>query len=113
MEKLDELEVELKTKLKEKYDSGVTQQMLEASNEEFEAWDNMLNEIYSKIKVELTEEKVNTLIDEQLNWIDIRDEKSESADDGFEDGTIAPLKRIMSLITSTKDRCYELVNKYM
>lgn len=113
LQKLNQLEVDLNTLLKEKYDSGVTQQMVEASSEEFKKWDDVLNEVYSELKIQLTKEEMNKLTEEQLNWIKSRDEKSEAADDGVEDGTIAPLNRVMSLVTSTKERCYELVNQYM
>lgn len=73
----------------------------------------MLNEIYSVLKEQLKEEEMDKLTEEELNWIKSIDEKSEAADDGVEDGTIAPLNRVMSLVTSTKSRCYELVNQYM
>lgn len=113
LEKLNHLEDSLNKSLKDKYDSGITLQMLEAASEEFEEWDYMLNEIYSKLKEQLTEEEMNKLTQEELKWIETRDEKSKAADDGFEDGSIAPVLRLMSLVSSTKERCYELVNQYM
>ena len=75
LEKLNELETNLNESLKERYDSGITQQMLEAGSEEFEKWDNMLNEIYSILKEQLTTEEMDKLTAEELNWINGRDEK--------------------------------------
>lgn len=113
LEKLNSLEESLNASLKEKYDSGVTQQMVEAASEEFEKWDDMLNEVWSKLKGQLTEEDMNKLIEEQVNWIKSRDEKSEAAANEFKGGTMELLSRVTSLAINTKERCYELVNKYM
>lgn len=113
LDKLNELEVNLNISLKEKYDSGITLEMIEASSEEYENWDKMLNEVYSKLAEQLSETEMNNLTEEELNWIKTRDEKSEAADDKFEGGSIAPFLRIDSLAKSTKARCYELVNNYM
>lgn len=113
LDKLNELEVNLNISLKEKYDSGITLEMTEAASEEYEKWDKMLNEVYLKLEEQLSENEMNKLTENELNWIKIRDEKSEAADDKFEGGSIAPFLRIDSLAKSTKERCYELVNNYM
>ncbi len=113
LSKLNTIEEELDKELKEKYDTGVTLEMLEASNRELEVWDEMLNEIYSKLKTNLSDEDFNKLKEEELNWINIRDEKSESAAKEFEGGSFERVNRISSLVVSTKERCYELVNQYM
>ncbi|MDU5110962.1 MAG: lysozyme inhibitor LprI family protein [Clostridium sp.] len=113
LDKLNELEADLNTSLKEKYDSGITLKMIEAASEEYEKWDKMLNEVYSKLAEQLSETEINNLTEDELNWIKIRDEKSDAADDKFEGGSIAPFLRIDSLAKTTKERCYELVNNYM
>lgn len=113
LDKLNELEANLNTSLKEKYDSGITLEMIEAASEEYEKWDKMLNEVYLKLAEQLSETEMNNLTEDELNWIKIRDEKSEAADDKFEGGSIAPFLRIDSLAKSTKERCSELVNNYM
>lgn len=113
LEKLSNLEDNLNSSLKERYDSGITQQMVEAASEEFEKWDDMLNEVWSELKEQLTEEDMNKLTEEQINWIKSRDEKSEAAANEVKGGTMEPLSRVMSLAISTKERCYELVNEYM
>lgn len=112
LEKLNKLEADLNISLEEKY-SGTTQQMIEAGYEEYKEWDNVLNEVYSELKKQLTEKEMDKLTEEELNWIKSRDEKSEAAANENKGGTIEPLNRVMSLVTSTKERCYELVNQYM
>ena len=112
LNKLNELEEKLNISLKEKYE-GQTKDMNEAASEEFSTWDNMLNEIYSILEKELSEEDMNKLREEEINWINTRDLKSKEAESKYEGGSIAPYMRLTSLIDSTKTRCYELVNKYM
>lgn len=113
LEKLSNLEDNLNASLKEKYDSGITQQIVEAASEEFEKWDDMLNEVWSELKGQLPEEDMDKLTEEQVNWIKSKDEKSETAANEVKGGTMEPLSRVMSLAISTKERCYELVNEYM
>lgn len=113
LEKLSKLEANLETSLKEKYASPVTQDMIDAANEEFKQWDYMLNEAYAELEKQLSKEEMDKLTDEELNWIKSRDEKSEAAANEFKGGTMEPLNRVMSLAASTKERCFELVNKYM
>lgn len=113
LKKIDELEVNLKISLKEKYASPVTLDMIDASNEELKQWDDMLNEIYDKLEKQLSQEEMDKLRDEELKWIESRDEKSEEARSEFAGGSIEPLIGVQSLLESTKIRCYELVNEYM
>lgn len=113
LEKLNQLEENLNTSLKEKYASPKTQDMIDAANKEYTEWDNMLNEVYTKLEVQLSKEDIDKLRNEELAWIENRDKKSKEAYDQFNGGTIAPLSRIKSLSNNTKSRCYELVNQYM
>ncbi|MGL5380458.1 lysozyme inhibitor LprI family protein [Clostridium sp.] len=112
IEDLNNLESNLDLSLKDDYDSGVTSQMLEAASKEFEEWDKKLNEIYTSIQLKLPEDEGNKLIEEELNWIKSRDEKSEAAANEFKGGTMESLNKVMSLINSTKERCYDLLHKY-
>ncbi|MDV4149868.1 lysozyme inhibitor LprI family protein [Clostridium sp. AL.422] len=113
LERLNQLEAELDSSLKKKYDSGITLEMTEAASKEYEQWDYMLNDIYSYLREILTSEEMDKLTEEQLNWIALRDKKAEEADKEFEGGTFAPVNKILSLKTTTKERCYELVELYM
>lgn len=112
LEDLNNLDSNLDLSLKSDYDSGVTSQMLEAASKEFEEWDKKLNDIYTNIQSKLPEDEANKLIEEELSWIKARDEKSEAAANEFKGGTMESLNKIMSLINSTKERCYDLVHKY-
>lgn len=113
LEKLSKLESDLYSLLKEKYASPKTQDLIDASSKEYTQWDNMLNEIYNELQNQLSEEEMSKLIEEERDWINTRNEKSEATANKFKDRTIAPFNRMMSAATSTKERCYELVNQYM
>lgn len=113
LQKLNELETKLDLELKDKYASPKTKDMTEAASEEFVQWDNMLNEIYSKLEEELSKEDMNKLRDGELDWINNKDLKSKEARDKYKGGSIAPYMELSSLIDSTKKRCYELVNEYI
>lgn len=113
IDQLNKLESELKETEDERYSSPVTLDLIEAANDEYKIWDDKLNEIYSVIIKDLPNDKANELIQEELVWIEIRDEKGDAEAKKNEGGSIAPLNRIMSFIESTKERCYDLVNKYM
>lgn len=112
LEKLDQLSSYLKVSLEEKYNSPVSQDLLNAANEEYTEWDSMLNEIYSQLKTQLSTSDMETLTSNQIKWLDTRDLNSRLAGETT-DGSISPLLSIMSLIESTKSRCYELINNYM
>lgn len=111
--KLNELDNKLKISLKEKYESPKTNDMTEAASEEFSQWDNMLNEIYSILEQQLPKDEMDKLREEELNWINTKEKKAKEDEAKYEGGSIAPFMRLSSLIGSTKNRCYELVNQYM
>ena len=73
----------------------------------------MLNEIYGVLIEQLPEEEMYIVRAEQVNWISIRDAKANESGKQYEGGTMQPVAYSDSLGESTKERCYELVNKYM
>lgn len=113
LEKLDQLEDKLNVKLKDKYASPKTHDMIDAANEDFKEWDDMLNEIYSILEEVLSKEDMDKLREEEIDWINIKEIKSKEAADKYKGGTIEPFMALSSLVDSTKRRCYELVNEYM
>ena len=110
---LDKLKSDLEYSKDVRYASSVTLDLIEAASAEYKLWDDKLNEIYSVLKQQLPKEKMDKLTQEELEWINVKDEKSKAAGKVNEGGSIAPLNEVTSLIESTRDRCYELVNKYM
>lgn len=91
--------------------SGSTAQMEDALAEQYSKWDDLLNDIYGALKNQLSSEDMASLKKEQRAWIKTRDNKAEEASSGG--GTKARLEYTSSLMETTKDRCYELVEDYM
>ncbi|MGV8981872.1 M56 family metallopeptidase [Clostridium sp.] len=109
--KLDNIEIGL-AYLKEK-EAGTTKDMREASAERYKKWDAALNEIYSELKKQLSSSDMKNLQSKQIQWISDRDAKAKEDSLKYKGGTMEPLVYSISLVEITKDRCYELVEKYM
>lgn len=76
-------------------------------------WDDKLNEIYSCLRTYMPSSEFNKLKQEQINWIKYRDKTAEVAAEKYEGGTMGQIDSICSLVNTTRERCYELVNNYM
>ncbi|MGH4139903.1 lysozyme inhibitor LprI family protein [Clostridium sp.] len=109
--KLDNIEIALES-LKEK-DAGTTLDMREAASERLTQWDAALNEIYNVLKGQLSSADMKKLQSEETQWISNRDAKAKKESLEVKGGTMEPLIYTSSLQDTTKNRCYELVEKYM
>lgn len=109
--KLDIIGVELK-KLDIK-DSGTTADMRSAANERYKKWDAALNEIYGVLKGDLSSSDMKKLQNEEIQWISDRDAKAKKTSSEMKGGTMESVIYVNSLADTTKQRCYELVEKYM
>lgn len=114
IEKLDKIQEELDSlDIKKDSDAGVTSAMRGFYGISYDKYDEALNEIYTMFKEELPEEIMNDLQNEQLKWIEQKEDKAMKETEEFKGGTFEFVAYNMSLYESTKDRCYELVNQYM
>lgn len=109
LNKLDQIQIEVDN-LNES--CGESDQQIRATQEViYKKWDDMLNEIYSLIKKDLSSSEAHDLKTKELAWIKYRDKKAEN---DAENGEFSySILYSDSLIESTKERCYELVNEYM
>ncbi|MGL4109107.1 lysozyme inhibitor LprI family protein [Clostridium sp. LP20] len=110
-EKLDNIQVGL-VDLKDLY-AGNTIEMKAAVSEEWSRWDKALNEIYGVLKEDLSKEEMSKLENEEVKWISDRDKKAKEASLKYEGGTFEQVEYTGALAKTTKERCYELVEKYM
>lgn len=110
--KLDKIQLELKA-LDEKDASGTTLYMREAANERYKRWDDALNEIYGVLKGQLSASDMKKLQSEEIKWISNRDAKAKEESSSMKGGTMEPVIYMNSMANTTKNRCYELVEKYM
>jgi uncharacterized protein YecT (DUF1311 family) len=111
-DKLNQIEIGLK-ELDYLYEDGITHKMLEAEIEHYERWDDALNEIYGVLKTTLTPGEMDSLRNEQRDWILYRDYETEVAAKEFEGGTFEEVTLISVKQQLTRDRCYTLVENYM
>jgi uncharacterized protein YecT (DUF1311 family) len=88
-------------------------EMREAADERYEKWDAALNEIYSVLKKQLSSSDMKKLQGEEIQWISNRDAQAKEESLKYKGGTMEPLVYSISLVEITKERCYELVEKYM
>jgi uncharacterized protein YecT (DUF1311 family) len=111
LDKLESIKVGLKD-LDELY-AGNNLEMTGAASKEYERWDAALNEIYGVLKTQLSKTEMSNLEKEEIQWIKDKQAKAEDSAADFNGGTGASFAFTSSLASTTKDRCYELVNKYM
>lgn len=112
IEKLNSLDKEINS-AREIYQQGSTLDFVSGENTSMTKWDDMLNEIYSLLKVQLSETEMEELKNKQINWIDYRDTTAKNEAEAFGTGSLSRVQYILTLSEVTKDRCYELVNIYM
>ncbi len=108
-QKLNSIEEEVSTL---SYD-GSTVEMKETSSTVLKKWDDALNEIYGVLKTQLSSSEMESLREEQREWIVIRDAGAEESASEFEGGSMYDLEYTEALSRQTKERCYELVEIYM
>lgn len=93
--------------------SGSNADMKAAAAEEYRRWDDVLNEIYSVLKGQLSYIEMNSLEKEELQWIKYKENEADRCASAFRGGTAEGLVYTSKLAELTKDRCYYLVNNYM
>lgn len=99
--------------LNDQYNSGTQSEMHEAKSEILKKWDNALNEIYGVLKKQLSADEMSSLQEEQRNWIKQRDQKAKEESSVFKGGTMESTIYVATQAQLTKERSYELVEKYM
>jgi uncharacterized protein YecT (DUF1311 family) len=114
LERLDNIQKELDA-LPEKKDSdaGITSAMRSYYGRSYDMYDKALNEIYSLLKKQLSAEVMKNLQAEQIEWIKQKETLANKEAAQYRGGTFEFVAYNVSLFQSTKERCYELVNKYM
>ena len=90
-----------------------TNDMYQEACKEQKQWDDILNEIYGILKVQLSDSDMKKLQSEEIQWIKDRDEKAKKDAAEMAGGTMEKVLYMWSLANSTKERCYVLVDKYM
>lgn len=99
--------------LNNQYNNGTQTEMNEAKSKILNKWDAALNEIYGVLKKQLSADEMSSLKVEQRNWNKQRDQKAKDESSVFTGGTMEATIYVSTQAQLTKERCYELVQKYM
>lgn len=99
--------------LNNQYNNGTQTEMNEAKSKILNKWDAALNEIYGVLKKQLSADEMSSLKVEQRDWIKQRDQKAKDESSVFTGGTMEATIYVSTQAQLTKERCYELVQKYM
>lgn len=93
---------------------GETQlEMDEIAAVNFKAWDDALNKIWKELEKQLPVEEMDKLREEQRRWIKEKYKAASEEAAQYEGGTMESLVKTNTQAQVTKERCYELVEKYM
>ncbi len=82
------------------------------ADSELKLWDNELNLIYNAIKDDLDDGEAADLVEEERAWIRERDRKAVDAAKASAGGSLESVEYTASLADSTRERAYELLDRY-
>lgn len=111
-ERLADLDAQIQKMRNEETDT-TTYSMKAAADNELKIWDKELNTVYTAILDHMDEEQKKTLLEEERKWMKERDAKAVESSRKYSGGTMEGLEYTASLVTSTRERVYELVNRYI
>jgi len=98
---------------KELEEGNLPQQQLNMESYElFRQWDDTLNEIWAYLKETLDTEAMDALTQEELTWIAEKEADVRKEGSAFEGGSMQPFAENMTAYRWTKDRVYELRERY-
>ncbi|UOQ44898.1 DUF1311 domain-containing protein [Halobacillus salinarum] len=90
-----------------------TYALKKVENDRWQAWDDLLNEIYRTLNDQLPPKEMDQLREEQRKWIKNRDDRALEASLKYEGGTQEHLEYVTVLANLTEERCVELVEDYI
>ncbi|CAM4103778.1 hypothetical protein BAQ48_00195 [Bacillus luti] len=79
----------------------------------YQLWDDKLNEIYNTLKNNMSADAFQSLKTEQIAWIKEKESQVKTILTNPMDGSMKRIDAFEAGYNMTKERCYELVNKYM
>ncbi|WP_455538964.1 lysozyme inhibitor LprI family protein [Terrisporobacter sp.] len=87
--------------------------MIDREKNNYEKWDNMLNEIYCLLETQLSNDEFQAFKNKQHKWLNYRDSVAQNQADKFEGMVFTKVQYNLALAKLTKERCYEIVNNYL
>ncbi|MED4387992.1 DUF1311 domain-containing protein [Bacillus mobilis] len=90
-----------------------TNDIVNEIEENYQLWDNKLNEIYSTLKNTMSADAFQSLKTKQVAWVKEKESKVKAIAMDENNGTMKYIEAADEKYKMTKERCYELVNGYM
>lgn len=81
----------------------------EKTQELYEIWDSVLNTVWGILKLTRDAEAMNTLMEEEREWIAWKEQAVAEAGAGYEGGSMQPMLMSQKAAEMTKARVYELM----
>ena len=88
-------------------DSLSQSEMNQKAQELYVLWDNALNDLWGKLQDSLSADEFDQLLDEQIQWIEDKEDAVEEAGKEFEGGSLQPLITNSKAAEITETRVYE------
>ncbi len=108
-QRLEELDAQIARIQNEEQESNVYSIMTSAESE-LKMWESELNTIYSALLAALSDEEAAGLAQEQQEWMQNRE--ARAAEKSGKGGSMESLGYAAALVSLTRDRAYELVDRY-
>lgn len=102
----EEVAAEVDTWLEEAYTQA---DMNYAAQQKYLVWDEALNQLWQDLKELLSEEEMKQLTNEELSWIQEKEQAALDAAEEYEGGSMYPAVYYGTLADLTKQRAYELL----
>lgn len=83
-------------------------EMNQKAQELYVLWDDALNDLWGKLRDSLPEDEFDKLLDEQIQWIEDKENAVEEAGREYENGSLYPLVTNSEAADITEQRVYEL-----
>ena len=109
-QRLEDLDTQIERIQSEEQESNVYSSMTSAESE-LKMWESELNAIYSALLQALPEEEASELVQEQQEWMQNREARAAECT-GKAGGSVENLGYAAALVSLTRDRAYELADRY-
>ena len=108
-QRLEDLDAQIERIQKEEQESNVYS-IITSAESELKMWESELNTIYTALLAALSQEDAAGLAQEQQEWMQNREAKA--AESSGKGGSMESLGYAAALVIITRDRAYELVERY-
>ena len=82
----------------------------ELAEQKYKVWDNVLNDMWTYLKLTLPADQMAALTRDEAAWINSKEAQAAAAAAGFQGGSMYPMVYYLQAAELTRQRAYVLVN---